>query len=144
MAAKVGGCDAPASALPLLTGATPANAVTPAATAVATCIAPLSVRLLSVRLPHVARAAQFHDLLELFRNGGECPLTSYIFMVRCHCLPACCARQPPRHGLRAPRPHTRSHAHAVLAADHDPSTCLPTRLPCRVTLSTVGTTQSRP
>ena len=25
---------------------------------------------------------QFHDLLELFRNGGECPQTSYIFMVR--------------------------------------------------------------
>ena len=25
---------------------------------------------------------QFHDLLELFRNGGECPMTSYIFMVR--------------------------------------------------------------
>ena len=25
---------------------------------------------------------QFHDLLELFRNGGECPNTSYIFMVR--------------------------------------------------------------
>ena len=25
---------------------------------------------------------QFHDLLELFRNGGECPHTSYIFMVR--------------------------------------------------------------
>ncbi len=25
---------------------------------------------------------QFHDLLELFRNGGECPDTSYIFMVR--------------------------------------------------------------
>ena len=24
---------------------------------------------------------QFHDLLELFRNGGECPHTSYIFMV---------------------------------------------------------------
>ena len=24
---------------------------------------------------------QFHDLLELFRNGGECPNTSYIFMV---------------------------------------------------------------
>jgi len=23
---------------------------------------------------------QFHDLLELFRNGGECPFTSYIFM----------------------------------------------------------------
>jgi len=23
---------------------------------------------------------QFHDLLELFRNGGECPHTSYIFM----------------------------------------------------------------
>jgi len=23
---------------------------------------------------------QFHDLLELFRNGGECPMTSYIFM----------------------------------------------------------------
>lgn len=23
---------------------------------------------------------QFHDLLELFRNGGECPETSYIFM----------------------------------------------------------------
>lgn len=26
---------------------------------------------------------QFHDLLELFRAGGECPDTSYIFMVRC-------------------------------------------------------------
>ena len=25
---------------------------------------------------------QFHDLLELFRTGGECPHTSYIFMVR--------------------------------------------------------------
>ena len=25
---------------------------------------------------------QFQDLLELFRNGGECPHTSYIFMVR--------------------------------------------------------------
>lgn len=25
---------------------------------------------------------QFLDLLELFRNGGECPHTSYIFMVR--------------------------------------------------------------
>ena len=24
---------------------------------------------------------QFPDLLELFRNGGECPFTSYIFMV---------------------------------------------------------------
>lgn len=24
---------------------------------------------------------QFHDLLELFRTGGECPGTSYIFMV---------------------------------------------------------------
>ena len=24
---------------------------------------------------------QFPDLLELFRNGGECPYTSYIFMV---------------------------------------------------------------
>ena len=23
---------------------------------------------------------QFHDLLELFRTGGECPETSYIFM----------------------------------------------------------------
>ena len=28
---------------------------------------------------------QFHDLLELFRNGGECPQTSYIFMVRVCC-----------------------------------------------------------
>ena len=30
---------------------------------------------------------QFPDLLELFRNGGECPFTSYIFMVcaRCYC-----------------------------------------------------------
>ena len=27
---------------------------------------------------------QFYDLLELFRNGGECPHTSYIFMVRAH------------------------------------------------------------
>lgn len=26
---------------------------------------------------------QFHDLLELFRTGGECPHTSYIFMVSC-------------------------------------------------------------
>ena len=25
---------------------------------------------------------QFHDLLELFRTGGECPETSYIFMAR--------------------------------------------------------------
>ena len=30
---------------------------------------------------------QFHDLLELFRNGGECPDTSYIFMVRRRCPP---------------------------------------------------------
>ena len=32
---------------------------------------------------------QFHDLLELFRTGGECPDTSYIFMVsvaRLSCL----------------------------------------------------------
>ena len=27
---------------------------------------------------------QFHDLLELFRCGGECPETSYIFMVSRH------------------------------------------------------------
>jgi hypothetical protein len=33
---------------------------------------------------------QFHDLLELFRNGGECPLTSYIFMVRT--VPSCSRR----------------------------------------------------
>lgn len=25
---------------------------------------------------------QFHDLLELFRTGGKCPDTSYIFLVR--------------------------------------------------------------
>ena len=25
---------------------------------------------------------QFHDLLELFKNGGEVPNTNYIFMVR--------------------------------------------------------------
>ncbi|MDR3547077.1 MAG: hypothetical protein P4M11_02165 [Candidatus Pacebacteria bacterium] len=25
---------------------------------------------------------QFHDLLELFRTGGELPSTSYVFMVR--------------------------------------------------------------
>jgi diadenosine tetraphosphatase ApaH/serine/threonine PP2A family protein phosphatase len=25
---------------------------------------------------------QFHDLLELFRTGGECPISKYIFMVR--------------------------------------------------------------
>ena len=31
---------------------------------------------------------QFHDLLELFRNGGECPHTSYIFMVRAGALPS--------------------------------------------------------
>ena len=34
---------------------------------------------------------QFHDLLELFRNGGECPQTSYIFMVRV-CCAACLTR----------------------------------------------------
>ena len=33
---------------------------------------------------------QFHDLLELFRNGGECPHTSYIFMVRCAACACCC------------------------------------------------------
>jgi hypothetical protein len=25
---------------------------------------------------------QFHDLMELFRKGGELPLTKYVFMVR--------------------------------------------------------------
>ena len=35
---------------------------------------------------------QFHDLLELFRTGGECPETSYIFMVRSN--PRAAARLP--------------------------------------------------
>ena len=30
---------------------------------------------------------QFHDLLELFHSGGDCPETSYIFMVRRASLP---------------------------------------------------------
>jgi hypothetical protein len=30
---------------------------------------------------------QFWDVLEIFRQGGEAPETSYIFMVSC-----CCAR----------------------------------------------------
>ena len=41
---------------------------------------------------------QFHDLLELFRTGGECPHTSYIFMVRLWPLWSlcfeCCASRP--------------------------------------------------
>ena len=41
---------------------------------------------------------QFHDLLELFRNGGECPHTSYIFMVRS--LPALAARPVTHHTQR--------------------------------------------
>ena len=46
---------------------------------------------------------QFYDLLELFRTGGDCPETSYIFMVclTCnHTLPlpsASSATFPPRH-----------------------------------------------
>jgi hypothetical protein len=42
---------------------------------------------------------QFHDLLELFKTGGQCPDTSYIFLVRaaprerCSCVRLCaCAR----------------------------------------------------
>ena len=36
---------------------------------------------------------QFHDLLELFRTGGECPETSYIFMAS---APPCLAAPLPR------------------------------------------------
>ena len=42
---------------------------------------------------------QFHDLLELFRTGGECPETSYIFMVRQAPAP-----QPDGGNSPAPRP----------------------------------------
>ena len=45
---------------------------------------------------------QFHDLLELFRTGGECPHTSYIFMVR----PAA-RRLPPAPHPRPPAPAAR-------------------------------------
>ena len=37
---------------------------------------------------------QFHDLLELFNHGGECPYTSYIFMV---------SLEPPRRRPLTPR-----------------------------------------
>ena len=40
---------------------------------------------------------QFHDLLELFRTGGECPETSYIFMVRLSCSPGPPAQQGTQH-----------------------------------------------
>lgn len=54
---------------------------------------------------------QFPDLLELFRNGGECPFTSYIFMVRaraaCRAVaePRSAAHAAARHATRAPLSH---------------------------------------
>ena len=62
---------------------------------------------------------QFHDLLELFRNGGECPMTSYIFMVRAHALAAPCGTPPhsPPQAASAARgagPATRAAAAAAL------------------------------
>ena len=57
---------------------------------------------------------QFHDLLELFRQGGECPTTSYIFMAR-RCRPL----RPPTLWVPHPIPsrscarsHTRRHSTA--------------------------------
>ncbi|KOO22192.1 hypothetical protein Ctob_004968 [Chrysochromulina tobinii] len=49
----------------------------------ACCCRPYRVSLLThLRALAIDSLLQFHDLLELFRNGGECPYTSYIFMVR--------------------------------------------------------------
>ena len=82
---------------------------------------------------------QFHDLLELFRTGGECPETSYIFMVRPNPSPWAMPSAPlPPPGARPPRASRHTQA-----ARLPPAAWLSHRVAARVvraTLSTAGTT----
>ena len=60
---------------------------------------------------------QFYDLLELFRTGGDCPETSYIFMVcllQPHSAPTICFfRNLPS---TAPLLHSRHHGRQLQAS----------------------------
>ena len=86
---------------------------------------------------------QFHDLLELFRNGGECPMTSYIFMV------CCCGVQEENRTLLLfcfpflLQTRTCRSARCWCRSAHPLSTALFFVHSVRATLSTAGTTASR-
>ena len=81
---------------------------------------------------------QFHDLLELFRNGGECPHTSYIFMVR---RPPRCAvlHTAARGGKAYPTPPTHSALPAP-SIGHGRATArsVPVRASVRRATSSIG------
>ena len=84
---------------------------------------------------------QFHDLLELFRNGGECPQTSYIFMVR---LPACRrASTLPDFYLSAALAAAACRAAPLLPPVSLTRPSVICARAARVTLSTAATTRSR-